>query len=162
MSTPGENLSQEPQEERGAPGSRDTGSDQPSGGPADRPSGTYRGDESVPSHGDPGQTGGSGDTKSLRPQDVEPAVPPYEGRQESAKPVGGEGAAEPSGARTGGATRPVEDSGYKGPAPDQTPGGATASPASEQPASQMPETDRGDDRVGPAHAAGVGRGEEKR
>ena len=37
---PGEQLQEEPQEERGAPGSRDTGSDQPSGGPADRPAGT--------------------------------------------------------------------------------------------------------------------------
>lgn len=37
--TPGEQLDEEPQDERGAPGSRDTGSDEPSGGPADRPSG---------------------------------------------------------------------------------------------------------------------------
>jgi len=36
-------------------GSRDTGSDLPSGGSADRPSGTYEGDESVPQHGEPGQ-----------------------------------------------------------------------------------------------------------
>ena len=32
-------LEEEPQEARGAPGSRDTGSDEPSGGPVDRPSG---------------------------------------------------------------------------------------------------------------------------
>ena len=37
---PGEDLAEEPQEERGPVGSRDTGSDEPSGGPADRPSGT--------------------------------------------------------------------------------------------------------------------------
>jgi hypothetical protein len=36
---PGEQLDEEPQNERGAPGSRDTGSDEPSGGPADRPTG---------------------------------------------------------------------------------------------------------------------------
>jgi hypothetical protein len=36
---PGEQLDEEPQDERGAPGSRDTGSDKPSGGPADRPAG---------------------------------------------------------------------------------------------------------------------------
>lgn len=36
---PGEQLDEEPQSERGAPGSRDTGSDEPSGGPADRPTG---------------------------------------------------------------------------------------------------------------------------
>ncbi|MFJ7200368.1 MULTISPECIES: hypothetical protein [unclassified Streptomyces] len=33
-------VEEEPQEERGPKGSRDTGSDRPSGGPADRPSGT--------------------------------------------------------------------------------------------------------------------------
>lgn len=37
---PGEDLAEEPQEERGPVGSRDTGSDEPSGGPADRPAGT--------------------------------------------------------------------------------------------------------------------------
>jgi len=38
--TPGEQLEEEPQAERGAPGSRDTGSDEASAGPADRPAGT--------------------------------------------------------------------------------------------------------------------------
>ena len=33
-------LDEEPQEARGPMGSRDTGSDEPSGGPADRPAGT--------------------------------------------------------------------------------------------------------------------------
>jgi hypothetical protein len=37
--TPGEHLDEEPQAERGARGSRDTGSDEPSGGPVDRPAG---------------------------------------------------------------------------------------------------------------------------
>jgi hypothetical protein len=37
---PAEQLSEEPQAERGAPGSRDTGSDEPAGGPVDRPAGT--------------------------------------------------------------------------------------------------------------------------
>ncbi len=41
--TPAEHLDEEPQAERGAPGSRDTGSDEPAGGPVDRPAGT--GDE---------------------------------------------------------------------------------------------------------------------
>lgn len=35
-----EHLKEEPQEERGPTGSRDTGSDEPSGGPVDRPAGT--------------------------------------------------------------------------------------------------------------------------
>jgi len=38
--TPGEHLDEESQEERGAKGSRDTGSDEPAGGPVDRPAGT--------------------------------------------------------------------------------------------------------------------------
>ena len=37
--TPGEQLTEEPQSERGPMGSRDTGSDEPSGGPVDRPAG---------------------------------------------------------------------------------------------------------------------------
>ena len=36
---PGAQLDEEPQEERGPQGSRDTGSDEPSGGPVDRPAG---------------------------------------------------------------------------------------------------------------------------
>ncbi|SDX91434.1 hypothetical protein SAMN05661080_01700 [Modestobacter sp. DSM 44400] len=38
--TPGAHLEEEPQTERGPQGSRDTGSDEPSGGPVDRPAGT--------------------------------------------------------------------------------------------------------------------------
>lgn len=37
---PGEQLDEEPQAARGPKGSRDTGSDEPGGGPVDRPSGT--------------------------------------------------------------------------------------------------------------------------
>jgi hypothetical protein len=37
---PAAHLQAEPQAERGAPGSRDTGSDAPGAGPADRPAGT--------------------------------------------------------------------------------------------------------------------------
>ena len=36
---PAAHLEPEPQDERGAPGSRDTGSDEPAGGPAARPTG---------------------------------------------------------------------------------------------------------------------------
>jgi hypothetical protein len=38
-SEPASHLQPEPQEERGAPGSRGPGSDEPAGGPADRPAG---------------------------------------------------------------------------------------------------------------------------
>ncbi len=37
---PGEQLDEEPQDERGVEGSRDTGSDEPGGGPVDRPAGS--------------------------------------------------------------------------------------------------------------------------
>lgn len=37
---PGAQLNEEPQSERGPEGSRDTGSDEPGGGPVDRPAGT--------------------------------------------------------------------------------------------------------------------------
>jgi hypothetical protein len=46
-----EQLSEEPQSERGEPGSRDSGSDEPLGGPVDRPEGSID-DEAVPSHSD--------------------------------------------------------------------------------------------------------------
>ena len=40
MNSQAQHLTEEPQEERGPMGSRDTGSDEPSGGPVDRPAGT--------------------------------------------------------------------------------------------------------------------------
>lgn len=161
MNTSGDHLSEEPQEVRGAAGSRDTGSDQPSGGPTDRPSGAYRGDESVPVHGDPGAAGHTGSEKTeAKPADTEPALPPYEGRQTTAKPAGEH--TEGQGAKTGGAVKPTPDADYKAPAPRGTPGGATAAPAAEQPASQGSESDRDDDRVGPGHVPGVGKAEDKR
>lgn len=55
---PGSHLEEEPQAERGAPGSRDTGSDEPAGGPVDRPAGTSDADDHTaidpqdPDHGD--------------------------------------------------------------------------------------------------------------
>lgn len=115
MNTPDDQRSEEPQEQRGAPGSRDTGADEPSGGPADRPSGTYRGDESVPTHGAPGGTENTGTENTgpaktgAKPTDAEPAVPPYEGRQTTAKPAGEH--TEGRGAKTGGAVKPTPDSG---------------------------------------------------
>jgi hypothetical protein len=147
--------------EPGERGSRDTGSDLPSGGPADRPSGTYKGDESVPEHSEGEKLGFEAGFTTEKPRDVEPAIPPYEGRQKTAKPDSGRG--DEGGARTGGAVKPVSDSDYKAGSPHDTPGGATASPAQEQPASQAPETDRDDDQVdAPAHTPGTGRAEDKR
>ena len=51
--TPGAHLTEEPQSERGPMGSRDTGSDEPGGGPVDRPEGRAEGgdDSKVASQG---------------------------------------------------------------------------------------------------------------
>jgi hypothetical protein len=161
MSTSSEHLSEEPQQERGAPGSRDTGSDEPSGGTVDRPSGKIEGAESVPSHSDPKNTDTSSNAKTeAPPSDTKPAVPPYEERQTVAKPEGDSTKGDE--AETGGAVKPVTDPEYKAEPPDQTAGGSTASPADEQPASQTSETDRDDDSVGPGHTPGTGRAEDKR
>jgi hypothetical protein len=82
MSSPQDRFAGEP-----APGTRDTGSDEPSGG-EDRPSGTYRGDESVPQLGDDGDPGIDTRFTNEPPRDVKPAVPPYEGRQSQASTGG--------------------------------------------------------------------------
>lgn len=141
-------------------GKRDTGSDQPSGGPTERPSGTYKGDESVPDYDEGGKPDFETGFTTEPPKDTEPALPPYEGRQTSAKPDDG---ADEGGARTAGAVKPTTDSGFKDPSPGGTPGGATASPADQQPASQMPESDQADDRAdAPTHTPGTGRAEDKR
>lgn len=86
------------------------------------------------------------------------AVPPYEGRRESADL---DQDAVREGARVGGATGPVENDDFAAPDPADTPRGATASPADEQPAAEAPETDLDDDRVGPAHEPGTSRGEDR-
>jgi len=82
MSSPQDRFAGEP-----APGTRDTGSNEPSGG-EDRPSGTYRGDESVPALGDDDSPGVDTRFTNEPPRDVAPAVPPYDGRQTEASPGG--------------------------------------------------------------------------
>jgi hypothetical protein len=152
---------EEQRQTSGLPGSRDTGSDEPSGGSADRPSGAYEGDESVPTYGGEGE-GPYGGTGELPPQDVKPAIPPYEGRKTHADRVGEASESVKGGEKVGGASGPVADPEYKSPAPESTPGGSTKSPADEQPASEAPETDKDPDRTGPGHVGGAGRAEEKR
>ena len=138
MNTPREQLTQEPQAERGGPGSgepgsRDTGSDRPSAGPADRDSGTLD-DQADPSDAeDPAIYGGTGE---LPPQDTKPALPPYEGRHESSKTNPRPGSGEAGGFGTKGETTPDAD--------------------------KSPSEKKGDDGVGPAHTPGTGRAEDKR
>lgn len=132
-------------------GARDTGPDTPEQGQGDRPVGTVDEDANPPMS-DPTASDTYSGTGELPPQDTGSAIPPYEGRQRSAAA---------SGPDVSGATSPVTDPDYKSASASDTHGGATQSPADEQPASQMPESDRDDDRVGPAHVGGTGRGESK-
>jgi hypothetical protein len=85
------------------------------------------------------------------------AVPPYEGRRESAD-VDGEEKLTRDGANVGAATGPVESDTMKAPA--ETPREGGASPADEQPAAGSPGGDPGPASVGPAHYAGTTRGED--
>ena len=99
-----------------------------------------------------------------RPDDVEGdptgrPMPPYDDRRKSADVDSGD--THKDGANVGGATGPVENDELKATPKEDTPRGAEASPADEQPAAGMPETDLDPDRVGPDHHAGTGRGEDK-
>jgi hypothetical protein len=138
-------------------GVRDTGTDAPEPGTAERPVGTVDEDANPPLS-DPAKSDVYGGTGQLPPQDTGSAIPPYEGRARSAtnEPSSTEGS---GGANVGGATGPVSDPEYKSERPAATSGGATKSPADEQPASQTSESNRDDDNVGPAHTPGTGRGE---
>ncbi|MEV4619071.1 hypothetical protein AB0J74_10255 [Asanoa sp. NPDC049573] len=88
------------------------------------------------------------------------AVPPYEGRRQSAE-TRGKDATTKGGAKVGGATGPAEDEDMSSADPDQTPGGATGLPADEQPADETRQTERSDPGVGPAHQPGARRGEDR-
>jgi hypothetical protein len=83
-------------------------------------------------------------------------TPPYDDRQQSGS-VDTDGSKK-DGANVGGATGPV--AGAESASHDPS-GGTGTTPADEQPASEMPETDRDDDRVGPAHTPGTGQGQDK-
>ncbi|PSR69726.1 hypothetical protein C8258_01200 [Nocardia sp. MDA0666] len=155
-----EHLSEEPQSQRGAEGSRDTGSNTAGGGSADRPGGTFDHEEVTSAHDQNQSEDDVATTGTLPPADVESAVPPYEGRRTSADEVGGTTEGE-GGARTAGATHPVTDPNFKAPAPDETPGGTTASPAEEQPAAQAPETEATDEGAEGGHHGGVRRAEDQ-
>jgi hypothetical protein len=94
------------------------------------------------------------------PTDVEgTAVPPYEGRRETAD-VDSEEKLRRDGANVGGATGPVESDERKAPEPADSPRGAVASPADEQPAAESRGGAPGEASVGPAHHPGTVRGED--
>lgn len=89
------------------------------------------------------------------------ALPPYEGRRETAD-VDGPGEVHQDGANVGGAAGPVESSDMKSAPKEDTPRGAAASPSDEQPAGETSgSTPNPDQGVGPAHTGGTGRAEDK-
>jgi hypothetical protein len=88
------------------------------------------------------------------------AVPPYEGRRESADVDPAEESTKDD-AKVAGATGPVEDAQPKAAdfiAPQES---AVASPADEQPADEMPESEESDPGVDASHVAGTSRGEDR-
>ena len=87
------------------------------------------------------------------------AMPPYEGRRESAD-VGDQSESVKEGAKVAGATGPVLDDEPKAPDPADTARGPHASPADEQPAQDMEENETIDKGFGPDHVSGVQRGED--
>ncbi|MFC9361014.1 hypothetical protein ACFTZB_31120 [Rhodococcus sp. NPDC057014] len=149
MSTePGKQLQEEPQSERGPKGSRDAGPDQAGTSQAGREQGSLD-QEEVTSTAEPGRNpapaGGS-----LPPENAEPAIPPYEGRTTSTK----EGRPEHD--------EHVDASGMQSPKPQDTPRGAVASPAEEEPAADAAESEGSDSGVGPAHQGGIDKAEDKK
>jgi hypothetical protein len=102
----------------------------------------------------------SGPNADEDPDTTGSTVPPYDGRRESAD-VAGQEESTKEGARTAGATGPVEDDTPKAPDPSDTERGEHASPADEQPASGSADTDLDPDLTGPAHEPGTGRAEEQ-
>lgn len=100
-----------------------------------------------------------GDPGPSEPESGDRAIPPYDGRRESAD-VDGEDELRRDGANVGGATGPVESDEMKSPEPADTERGAVASPAEEQAAADTPEGDPGAASTGPAHHPGTQRGED--
>jgi hypothetical protein len=138
MSNPREQITEEPQAERGEPRSRDTGSDRPSAGPADRDSGKLDDQADHPDAEDPATHGGTGE---LPPQDSKPSLPPYEGRSQT---------------QTNPRTGAGESAGFSSDT------AAGASPAGGQPTPQASATESDDGVAAPADTAGTGRAEDKR
>jgi hypothetical protein len=98
-----------------------------------------------------------------RPDDADTegkTVPPYAGRKKSAG-TAGKGKSSKGGARTAGATGPVEDEDMKAAKPMETEGGATSTPADEKPAGRTRRSRDDDQGTGPAHHRGTPRGEDQ-
>jgi hypothetical protein len=102
----------------------------------------------------------SGPNANEDPDTEGSTVPPYEGRRESADVDGSEESVK-DGARTGGATGPVQTDETDVDDPEDTERGPHASPADEQPAAESSGDKSGPDATGPAHDAGIPRAEDQ-
>lgn len=109
---------------------------------------------------DPDMTPSENPTDPNNPDTGGRAMPPYEGRRETAD-IDGPESSEKDGAKTAGATGPVEDDAMKATPKEDTSRGAGASPSDEQPGSESTDTDQDPDMVGPDHYTGTGRGEDE-
>ncbi|WP_052489395.1 hypothetical protein [Streptomyces sp. 150FB] len=98
-----------------------------------------------------------------RPDDADTegrTVPPYEGRKKSGG-AAGKGESAKGGARTAGATSPVEDEDMRAAESMEAEGGATSTPADEKPAGRTRRSRDDDSGTGPAHRRGTPRGEDQ-
>lgn len=100
---------EEPQSERGEPGSRDTGADVAAGHP-DRPAGDIGHEETTSAEGTDAERTAEF-TNATAGSDAEPATPPYDGRRTEAHDPDETATGEVGGAEVGGATVPTEDQG---------------------------------------------------
>ncbi|MFC9553950.1 hypothetical protein ACFTWF_24205 [Rhodococcus sp. NPDC056960] len=145
---PGKQLHEEPQSERGPEGSRDAGPDRAGADEAGREQGAL-GQEEVTSTAE-GGTNPAPAAGSIPPAAAEPEIPPYEGRTTSTE----DGRPEHD--------EHVDSGGMQSPKPEETPRGAVASPAQENPAAGGAASGGSDSGVGPAHEGGVGKAEDKK
>ncbi len=103
----------------------------------------------------------SGPNANEDPDTEGSTLPPYEGRKESADVDGPEESTK-DGARTGGATAPVQTDGDDSDDPASTERGQHASPADEQPAAESTDTDLDPDLTDKAsHDPGTPRAEDQ-
>ena len=102
----------------------------------------------------------SGPNANEDPDTEGSTVPPYDGRRESADLDDSDESVK-GGARTGGATGPVQTDETEVEDPEDTERGAHASPADEQPAAESSGDESSPDATGPAHDSGIPRAEDQ-
>ncbi|MGO4613503.1 hypothetical protein [Nocardia sp. 2TAF39] len=103
------NQREEPQDARGEPGTRDTGSDTVAAGTVDREPGDIGHEETTSAHGT--DTERRSESSTAQGHRDEPATPPYEGRKQTANEPDETATGKVDDANVGGATAPTEGEG---------------------------------------------------